>query len=925
MILSIQLLRFVACCLVLFAHLPAEVLGGINTKFCGSIGVDIFFIISGFVMCSAMATRGEGGFREGVDFLLRRLNRIWPLYVIFTILFAIESTQITWYANNHHLASLPDLMATVDWTHVVKSLMILPISSEQGYYIDPVLSVGWTLTFELYFYIVVSLLLMFRIKSTLALLCVFAIPISISLIDMPWTPFYSLIASPMLLEFVLGYWLASVYRNKPYLFERYAPVFLVMTPFLLALAMLGHDSGWYRNLARMTIEYPNDMKFHRIFSWGIPSALFFIGFLGLESRIRRSQLTSFLAKKMGDATFSLYLLQIPLIHFLIAYGVSSHGVGRFIYIILPIVLAIIVYNFLEKPILQRLNRITHSFVEFCSNVKNFQFTWRDYVGGRSRLVDAFIALLAVLFLNNLIGPDVWAETQSEYLDCIKSIDALFSKGWFGYWAFVPKSFSYLYNMLLSTFVHPDDYARFIVDIIVFSSLYFSLRLIETVQVKLLLILSSLNILMHQSSFSLTNCSYVMMMPLIIVQLKSLVSGGYQGKSILLSQVLYLSALLSKATFLFFTLPLSFARNWVFLLLAFAIGMFQLIAMNGAAGSSVSAEHLLSSLGLLGIIYVVISTLGAVFDFSFLGAFVHNSRISSSLPLFVIGLATISALTIPRFLSIKNSSDNFFKKISYIVLPLAIVYAAIFPFCIWFLITNNNFSSIDKSFFNIVYTNVKLQYLIIATPVIALSIAMACVQWGHKKWPQLIVLLLCFGSFLSILNQWHSIGKSYADSKLSLFDEFRPLPYYKCFAIPPFPSDYVAEGMNLNSLFLVGGCRRFTMYNKFSDGAFTEPSKDYDFSKNIDGLYTYLGIISRVEQGGKMNPSLRFWEEKCAVIAKTAKLSHWIDEDNFLYVTGLIEKGGLTPDQLNERLPYCFGMDVKEKITSTVIVILPDHK
>lgn len=126
---ALQILRAIAATSVVYFHIECI------PKF-GSFGVDIFFVISGFVM-SMIIANGEGPGR----FLLNRLARIVPLYWVFT-------TGILVIA-----AVRPDLLnsTTADLGNYLKSLFFIPYIKENGF-LWPMLVVGWTLNYEMFFY-----------------------------------------------------------------------------------------------------------------------------------------------------------------------------------------------------------------------------------------------------------------------------------------------------------------------------------------------------------------------------------------------------------------------------------------------------------------------------------------------------------------------------------------------------------------------------------------------------------------------------------------------------------------------------------------------------------------------------------------------------------------------------------------------------
>lgn len=114
---------------VVYSHI------GVNPDY-GQFGVDIFFVISGFVMTLIV----ENG-QKPATFLLKRVLRILPLYWILTTCLLI-------------LAIIkPELLnsTTANFTNYVKSIFFIPYFKENGS-LSPLLALGWTLNYEVFFY-----------------------------------------------------------------------------------------------------------------------------------------------------------------------------------------------------------------------------------------------------------------------------------------------------------------------------------------------------------------------------------------------------------------------------------------------------------------------------------------------------------------------------------------------------------------------------------------------------------------------------------------------------------------------------------------------------------------------------------------------------------------------------------------------------
>ncbi|WP_288484099.1 acyltransferase, partial [uncultured Novosphingobium sp.] len=162
---GIQILRFVAALAVVLAHIQHEIVkSGLFTNFRpfdlidGGFGVDIFFVISGFIMLHVSKDKfGKSG--ASVDFIIRRFLRIAPLYYIATILTLVAILLIDGVLINK----------TITLVHMLGSFSFFPTQSSTGD-IAPILKLGWTLNFEFFFYAIFSLSMIFRLRAGLLFL-----------------------------------------------------------------------------------------------------------------------------------------------------------------------------------------------------------------------------------------------------------------------------------------------------------------------------------------------------------------------------------------------------------------------------------------------------------------------------------------------------------------------------------------------------------------------------------------------------------------------------------------------------------------------------------------------------------------------------------------------------------------------------------
>src|SRR5947209_13034622 len=150
MLVHIQILRFVAALAVVAFHALGLAPKGfevpesaVSTALSyGGHGVDLFFVISGFIIFYS----SRSAILSPADFLRRRVERIVPLYFLVIFIFPLLAL------------ALPAVFATPGWytpRHIAKSLAFISFTDGA----PPVIAVGWSLEYEMYFYLAVALLM----------------------------------------------------------------------------------------------------------------------------------------------------------------------------------------------------------------------------------------------------------------------------------------------------------------------------------------------------------------------------------------------------------------------------------------------------------------------------------------------------------------------------------------------------------------------------------------------------------------------------------------------------------------------------------------------------------------------------------------------------------------------------------------------
>ena len=150
---NIQFLRFFAAVAVLVGHAGDLFMpdAGYVRAIPWSAGVDVFFVISGFVM--TYLAQGQFG-RSGAAraFLIRRIIRIVPPYWMFTTLMVVAVLLFSDHVRN----------TTLSGASVVTSYLFVPWARVSDGQLNPLLSQGWTLNYEAFFYLAFATALLFR-------------------------------------------------------------------------------------------------------------------------------------------------------------------------------------------------------------------------------------------------------------------------------------------------------------------------------------------------------------------------------------------------------------------------------------------------------------------------------------------------------------------------------------------------------------------------------------------------------------------------------------------------------------------------------------------------------------------------------------------------------------------------------------------
>lgn len=268
---SLQILRAVSVLSVIYFHI------GTATGF-GGFGVDIFFVLSGFVIALTV-TRGQ----TPSDFALSRIVRIVPLYwIVTTAILAIAFVK-------------PDLLqsTTANLGNYVRSLFFIPYYKESGL-LQPMLALAWTLNYEMYFYACVLLgLLVWRERfMTIVAGVIFLLWLGAVLLARH-DAIGDFIANPIVFEFVFGLLAFRIYRSG---LLSGLPAIASVPLICASYAILVVDESRYGHI--------------RLLSVGLPAFVLVLATVRLEPQLRAfdDRLRRW-PSAIGDASYATYLIQ----------------------------------------------------------------------------------------------------------------------------------------------------------------------------------------------------------------------------------------------------------------------------------------------------------------------------------------------------------------------------------------------------------------------------------------------------------------------------------------------------------------------------------------------------------------------------------------------------------------------------------------
>lgn len=329
----LQYLRAVAALMVVFHHSRAPH-GWTQNPFenwtIGEAGVDLFFVLSGFIMYHV------GRHELAGTFFVKRLIRIVPMYTLATF-----SIYLLYYKLWSEAGGGP--------LYLLKSLLYIPyVNPLQGGHIWPFLVPGWTLNYELFFYGLFAIGLMSRrlwVATVGVLMALVLARLGLeatgqtALLGLVPVKFYT---DPILIEFAAGMFIGYAFNQS--WFANFQKPLVWLLPLGIVLMLL-------------PLSAP-----HRALHWGVAAILIMLGTLSLQLSMTEDRLKPL--SLIGDASYCLYLFHgvfEGLVRKVVTTVLGHDALALYVFMAgfvgAGVMIAIFMHRWVEKPVTAWLNRL----------------------------------------------------------------------------------------------------------------------------------------------------------------------------------------------------------------------------------------------------------------------------------------------------------------------------------------------------------------------------------------------------------------------------------------------------------------------------------------------------------------------------------------------------------------------------------------
>ncbi|KVC81375.1 acyltransferase family protein [Burkholderia ubonensis] len=324
---SVQLLRAIAALLVLCMHeqygwnllpsgTPPPVLSGFGQfKSFGGVGVQVFFVVSGFIMAHLSESRKVGSLQA---YAIGRVSRIAPLYWI---------TSIIWLLTGPLPAA----------SYFFRSVFFIPVEGWIPFY-----GLGWSLTLEMFFYVTFGIIAVWARASVWWMAVVFA-TFAVLAHSFPSNYYFTNYGDPVVWNFMAGALAQKIYRHPTIVKLRYVSLLVSLVWF----AYVGY-----------TFLPPHAWGSEAFVPWSPPAFLFALFFLSSEAKHPfRDTFVVRQLTRIGDASYSLYLTHFIVIFFLnalilracVAIRITQPDIQLVVFMLAAVAVSIACHNLIEMP------------------------------------------------------------------------------------------------------------------------------------------------------------------------------------------------------------------------------------------------------------------------------------------------------------------------------------------------------------------------------------------------------------------------------------------------------------------------------------------------------------------------------------------------------------------------------------------------
>ncbi|MDO5102308.1 MAG: acyltransferase [Lautropia sp.] len=330
-IYSIQAMRFIAAALVVVSHIRTEY----GMAPFGSAGVDIFFVMSGFIIHYVT--------RHGApQFFTRRLIRIVPLYWLGTLGLAGIALVAPSILNQ----------VTVDLPLLLGSLFFWPVWNDSIQYHMPLLMLGWSLNYEILFYLIYFVALKISHQHRLLICSIMLVALAMIHPFVEPTSPLSYWSDAYIIEFIYGMLLAQLVMNTRFLQYARLPMGAAILGFALFCVLLLPSTGL------VTPAMAAD-KGLRVLVIGLPSTALVLLTLACEQSFQKLGAgAKHSINFLGELSYPIYIFHIYVMGLLKRVGALEQSMPVYILLvsISTLALSAAIFVFYEQPVRNYLTR-----------------------------------------------------------------------------------------------------------------------------------------------------------------------------------------------------------------------------------------------------------------------------------------------------------------------------------------------------------------------------------------------------------------------------------------------------------------------------------------------------------------------------------------------------------------------------------------